>query len=448
MNRLTSDIGTIDGNIAQQFHTIALQAISWITALTVIASVTPLFLVFSVCFVAFTIWIFSMFLPTSQSLRRLEMSTLSPLFSNFGELLHGLTTVRAFHAQRRFLDRITSVVDKFQGMDHFYWTLQNWLAFRLQNMSAVATFILTAMALYTNVSPGLTAFVLTAAGNFIRSTHVLCRRFGSLQMDFVSVERVDELLRLEEEPSGDISPPASWPAYGADIVLDHVTVRYAPHLEPSLNDISIRIPGGSTTAVLGRTGSGKSTLAVTLLNVVRPETGTITIGGLDTKTVTNKALRERVTFVAQDPVLFPGSIRHNLDPLEYHSDEDCDAVLQRVCGRHGWTLETNVEAGGRNVSQGQRQLIGLARAILRRSSVVILDEATASIDYDTSMEIQEILRDELKEATVITIAHRLQAVKDADYAVILDNKRVLRQGPATEMLKQEAEEIAAATAAE
>lgn len=259
-------------------------------------------------------------------------------------------------------------------------------------------------------------------------------------MDFVSVERVDELLRLEEEPSGDVVPPAAWPKYGADIVLDDVTVRYAPHLEPSLNNISIRIPGGSTTAVLGRTGSGKSTLAVTLLNVVRPETGSISIDNLDTKTITNKALRERVTFVAQDPVLFPGSIRHNLDPLEFHSEEECDAVLQRVCGRHGWTLQTNVEAGGRNLSQGQRQLIGLTRAILRRSSIVILDEATASIDFESSMEIQQILREELKEATVITIAHRLQAVKDADYAVILDNKRVLRQGPAAAMLKYETEE--------
>jgi ABC-type multidrug transport system fused ATPase/permease subunit len=447
MNRLTSDIGTIDGNIAQQFHVITMQAISWATSLTVIASVTPLFLVFSVCFVVFTIWIFSLFLPTSQSLRRLEMTSLSPLFANFGELLNGLTTVRAFHAQRRFLDRIIGVVDKFQGMDHFYWTLQNWLAFRLQNMSAFAVFILTAMALYTDVSPGLTAFVLTAAGNFVRSTHVLCRRFGSLQMDFVSVERIDELLRLDEEPSGDIEPPASWPAYGADIVLDDVTVKYAPHLDPSLNNISIRIPGGSTTAILGRTGSGKSTLAVTLLNVVRPETGSIIIDGLDIKTVTNKALRERVTFVAQDPVLFPGSIRHNLDPLEYHTDEECASVLQRVCGRHGWTLDTTIEAGGRNLSQGQRQLIGLTRAILRRSSIVILDEATASIDYESSMEIQAILREDLSEATLIIIAHRLQAVKDADYAVILDNKRVLRQGQAVDLLKDEADEIAAATVA-
>ncbi|KIV98718.1 uncharacterized protein PV09_09505 [Verruconis gallopava] len=434
MNRLTSDIGTIDGGIAQQFHVITFQAITWMTSLAVIASVTPTFLAFSIGYVAFTIWIFSMFLPTSQSLRRLEMTSLSPLFANFGELLHGLTTVRAFHAQHRFLNRIITVVDKFQGMDHFYWTLQNWLAFRLQNMSAISTFILTVLALYTNVSPGLTAFVLTAAGNFVRSTHTLCRRFGSLQMDFVSVERVDELLRLEKEPSGEIEPPASWPSYGADIVLEHVTVRYAPHLEPALNDISIRIPGGSTTAVLGRTGSGKSTLAVTLLNVVRPETGSITIDKLDISTVTNKALRERVTFVAQDPVLFPGNIRHNLDPLEYHSDEECNEVLQRVCGRHGWTLETNIEAGGRNLSQGQRQLIGLTRAILRRSSIVILDEATASIDYESSMEIQQILREELKEATVITIAHRLEAVRDADYAILLDKGRVSRQGPAKDML--------------
>ena len=270
---------------------------------------------------------------------------------------------------------------------------------------------------------------------------MLCRYFGALQMDFVSVERVDELLQLDEEASGSIDPPATWPKFGGDIVLEKVTVRYAPTLDPALIDISLNIPGGSTTAILGRTGSGKSTLAVALLNVVRPESGRIFIDNLDIAEVDNHALRTRVTFVAQDPVLFTGTIRLNLDPMEDHSDEACSEVLQRLCRRHGWTLETNVEAGGRNLSQGQRQLIGLTRAVLRRSPIVILDEATASIDYESSMEIQRILREELKEATVITIAHRLQAVRDADYAIFLDKGRVLRQGPANEMLQQESDDL-------
>ncbi|KAJ5549504.1 hypothetical protein N7513_006738 [Penicillium frequentans] len=428
MNRLTSDIGVVDGNISEQFQVIAFQAITWVSSVLVIASATPAFLIFSLALTIAFVLIFLHFLPTSQSLRRLEMVSLTPLLSNFGELLHGLTTVRAFRAEERFQNRVISVVDKFQGMDHFYWSLQAWLISRFEALSACSTFLLTALALYTNTTPGLTAFVLIAANNFVDSTHQLCKQYGQLQMDFVSVERVDELLHTEEESPGLIEPPAAWPRYGSDITFENVTLRYAPHLDPSLTDISLRIPGGSTTAIVGRTGSGKSTLAVSLLSVIKPETGCVKIDGIDIADVSTQALRTRVTFVAQDPVLFPGSIRLNLDPTEEFANEQCAEVLERLCGRHGWNLDTHIEAGGRNLSQGQRQLIALTRAVLRRSPVVILDEATASIDHETSLEMQQIVREELQSSTVITIAHRVEAVKDADFFVVLDQGRVAQQG--------------------
>ncbi|KAJ5220447.1 hypothetical protein N7468_009651 [Penicillium chermesinum] len=428
MNRLTSDIGVVDGNISEQFQAIAFQAITWVSSILVIASATPTFLVFSLILSTAFVMIFLRFLPTSQSLRRLEMVSLTPLLSNFGELLNGLTTVRAFRAEERFQNRVISVVDKFQGMDHFYWSLQAWLMYRFEGLSALSTFCLTVLALYTNTTPGLIAFVLFAANAFVTSTHALCKQYGQLQMDFVSVERVDELLHIEEEPPGTIDPPAAWPTYSSDIIFDDVSIRYAPHLELALQNVSLRIPGGSTTAIIGRTGSGKSTLAVSLLSAIRPETGQILMDGIDIAKVNTQALRTRVTFVAQDPVLFPGSIRLNLDPTETFSDSQCADVLDRLCGRHGWTLETQIEAGGRNLSQGQRQLIALTRAVLRRSPVVIFDEATASIDHETSLEIQQIVREELEQSTVITIAHRVEAVKDAEYYVVLDHGKVVRQG--------------------
>lgn len=428
MNRLTSDIGVVDGNISEQFQVIAFQAIIWVSSILVIATATPAFLIFSLVLTVAFILIFLRFLPASQSLRRLEMVSLTPLLSNFGELLHGLTTVRAFRAEERFQSRVISVVDKFQGMDHFYWSLQAWLMYRFESLSAFSTFCLTALALYTDTTAGLVAFVLIAANNFVDSTHALCKQYGQLQMDFVSVERIDELLHIEEESPGTIDPPAAWPTYGSDVIFEDVTIRYAPHLDPSLKDISLRIPGGSTTAIIGRTGSGKSTLAVSLLSVIRPETGRILIDGIDIAQVSTQALRTRVTFVAQDPVLFAGSIRLNLDPTEDFSDQQCADVLERLCGRHGWHLESHIEAGGKNLSQGQRQLIALTRAVLRRSPVVILDEATASIDHETSLEIQQIVREELDSSTVITIAHRIEAVKDAEYFVVLDQGMVARQG--------------------
>jgi ABC-type multidrug transport system fused ATPase/permease subunit len=253
-------------------------------------------------------------------------------------------------------------------------------------------------------------------------------RLAGLQTEFISVERIVELIETEQEPKGTLYPPASWPQLGSEVVFANVTVRYAPHLDPSLNDISLHIPGGSTTAILGRTGSGKSTLASAILNIVRAETGNITIDNVSLTNIDVHTLRRRITYVPQDPVLFLGPIRQNLDPVNEFTDEECEAILTRVCSRQGWNLETEVESGGKNLSLGQRQLIGIARAVLRRSPIVILDEATASIDIATSIELQNILREELKEATIIVIAHRVEAVQGADYCVVLQNGRVLRQG--------------------
>ena len=441
MNRMTSDINVIDGNISEQFSAVTWLSMSWISAVAVIATVTPTFLLFSVALTATFILIFRRFLPTSQSLRRLEMVSLTPLMSNFGELLNGLVTVRAFRAQDRFQDRVIRVVDTFQKMDHFYWSLQAWLMYRYDALSAISTFLLTVLALVTGISPGLTAFLLNSAQKFVSSTHYLCKQYGQLQMEFVSVERVVELLHIEQEPEGKIHPPAWWPSFSGDIVFNNVTIKYAPHLDPALAGVSFTIKGGSKTAVIGRTGSGKSTLALTMLATILPSEGSIVVDNVDLAAVDKQILRTRITFLAQDPVLFPGSMRQNLDPLEEHSDEACAGVLQRVCERQGWSLDTPIDGGGRNLSQGQRQLVGLARAVLRRSAIIILDEATASIDVETAMQIQQVLHEEMKESTVITIAHRLEAVRGADYCLVLGKGKVLEQGPAEQMLREKRERL-------
>jgi ABC-type multidrug transport system fused ATPase/permease subunit len=429
MNRLTSDIGTIDGGIADKFLIVIWYGVAWIASMIVIGSVTPLFLLFAAILTIAFVTIFLQFLPTSQSLRRLEMVSLTPLMSNFGALLHGLMTVRAFNAQAQFQEKNIQVTDAFQKMDHFYWSLQTWIMYRFDTLSAVSTFLMTLLAIYSNLSAGLTAFVLTAANKFVQSTHVLCKGYGELQLNFVSVERVVELVHVEQESSSSIDPPAGWPKYGSEVVFENVTMRYQARLDPALIDVSVRFKGGSTNAITGRTGSGKSTMALALLATVLPEKGRILIDGIDIARVNKQALRSRITFLAQEPILFPGTLRHNLDPLQEHSDTACESVLARVCGNYGWTLETQIDSEGKNLSQGQRQLVGLARAILRRSAIIIMDEATASIDLDTSAEIQRVLREELRESTIITIAHRAAAVANAEFCVSLAAGRVSYQGP-------------------
>ncbi|KAF3343906.1 Endo-1,4-beta-xylanase I [Verticillium dahliae VDG2] len=429
MNRLVSDIGMIDGGIMGPLQLTAWFAISWISSMGVIASLTPLFLAFSLGVSAWFVYIFLCFLPTSQSLRRLEMVSLSPLMSNFGILLDGLGTIRAFNAQPHFQHKNIAVVDAFQKMDHFYWSLQSWLMYRFDALSAVSTFALTIVALQKGFSPSLTAFVLTTASQFVEATHNLCRQYGTLQMDFVSVERVIELLSIPSEPCGTTTPPAVWPAAEDAITFNNVTLKYAPHLDPSLVDASFTIPGGSTCAVLGRTGSGKSTLALALLATMHPTEGTIMIGDYKLSDLDVHAWRQRISFVAQDPVLFPGTLRDNLDPLRQFSDGECASVLARVLGGH-WTIKSRVDGGGKNLSQGQRQLVGIGRAVLRRSPLVVLDEATASIDRETAAQVQKVLKGELEGSTVVTIAHRLEAVEGADWFIKLDAGKVVESGPA------------------
>jgi len=252
---------------------------------------------------------------------------------------------------------------------------------------------------------------------------------------------VVELLHLDQEPTGEVTPPAWWPSMSGDIVFENVTIKYAPHLDDALSGISFTIKGGSKTAVIGRTGSGKSTLALAMLATVLPESGRIMVDNVDLAEVDKQLLRTKLTFLAQDPVLFPGTMRQNLDPVNEHPDDDCALVLERVCERQGWDLTTKVEAGGSNLSQGQRQLVGLARAVLRRSAIIILDEATASIDRETAMQIQQVMHEEMKDSTVITIAHRLEAVRNADYCIVLGKGRILEQGPASEMLKAHQEDM-------
>ncbi len=209
MNRVTSDMGTVDGQIAAQIFSCGWNGLNWAFAIGVIASTAPLFLVLALCTTAIFFAVFLHFLPASQSLRRLEMVSLSPLMSNFGTLVEGLTTVRAFRAQRHFQLRNITTTDAFQKMDHFYWSLQAWLQYRFDALSALSTFALTLTALWTGLSSGTVAFLLATAALFVNSTHVLCKKYGELQMQFVSVERVIELLDLEQEDEGDTNPPAA-----------------------------------------------------------------------------------------------------------------------------------------------------------------------------------------------------------------------------------------------
>ena len=428
-NRLIADMGMVDGGILAPLEAFVFNLIALVLSMIAIMLQQPILLAILAAVAILFVYFFRYYVPVSRCLRRMEMRYLTPIIANIGVMQDGLVTIRALRAEEHFQDRHLDAVDDFQKQDHFFWSMAFWLDFRLSMSSASTRAVLVAFMVWRGTPASAVGFVLTQSSIAMAAVQQLCEKFAQLQLDAVSLERVNMLNRIPEEPSGDDTPPDDWPRPCDAVRFEDVSFRYADGLPDVLYKVAFEIPGGSTCAVLGRTGSGKSTIANALLATETASNGAIKIGSIDLAKVNRTELRKRVTFVQQDPTLFPGTLHDNLDPEGKFSDEACLNAIHRVLGPD-WGLDSTIDAGGKNLSQGQRQLVSIGRAVLRRSGLVILDEATASIDRATAALVQRILRDELADSTVITIAHRLEAVEDADWCLRLDKGQVVECGPA------------------
>ncbi|GAA5873644.1 hypothetical protein JCM1840_002987 [Sporobolomyces johnsonii] len=337
----------------------------------------------------------------------------------------------------------------------------------------------------------LKAFISGALNSFLTT---LLGQWSQLEVDLNAVERVTELLSTPQEPPQIIEgkrPPANWPSSVGGISIENLTITYAPTLPPVIKHLSAEFAPRSKIGLVGRTGSGKSTLATALLRFVDPSEGRIVIDGIDISTIGLHDLRSAITLIPQEAVLFSGTVRSNLDPFNQHTDAECLEVLERVglsstaslaptpspgpsraespvppendnghlsvsqqtadgsdsattkvnaaatSGRLSVTLTTPVSAGGHNFSAGQRQLLVMARALLRRSRVIIMDESTASVDFETDEKIQHTIREEFSDSLVITIAHRLRTIIDYDKVLVLDKGEVAEFGTPLDLLRNE-----------
>lgn len=438
-NRLISDMGMVDGGILAPLEGFVYNFIALTLSLVAITTHQPILLIILGSVSILFVYFFRIYVPVSRSLRRMEMRYLTPIIANIGVMQDGLVTIRALRVEDRFQDRHLDAVDDFQKQDHFFWSMAFWLDFRLGISSACTRTLLIVFMIWYGTPASAIGFVLTQTTIAMASVQQLCEKFAQLQLDAVSLERVNMLNKIPEEPSGDDDPPEDWPRPCDDVKFESMSFKYDKDLPSVLDKVTFEIPGGSTCAVLGRTGSGKSTIANALLATQTAAEGTVKIGSMDLARVNRTALRNRVTFIQQDPTLFPGTLHDNIDPEGKFSDAECENAVHRVLGPE-WGLNSSIDAGGKNLSQGQRQLVGIARAVLRRSGLVILDEATASIDRGTAAMVQRILRDELSKSTVVTIAHRLEAVEDANWCVRLDHGKVLECGPAKDLKGKNLEE--------
>ncbi|KAL9047131.1 MAG: hypothetical protein Q9214_000212, partial [Letrouitia sp. 1 TL-2023] len=437
LNRFSSDIYRVDEVLARTFNMLFVNSARALYTLVLIAASTPIFIVLIFPLGVIYFYIQRYYLRTSRELKRLDSISKSPVYAHFQESLGGLTTIRAYRQQMRFAIENERRVDANLRAYFPSINANRWLAVRLEFIGsfiilAAASFAIISVATGSGLSAGMVGLAMSYALQITQSLNWIIRQTVEVETNIVSVERVLEYARLPSEAPERTSkskPKMGWPAHGAVSIKDYSS-RYRPGLDMVLNNINLEIKSHEKIGVVGRTGAGKSSLTLALFRIIEPASGCISIDGLNTSNIGLLDLRSRLAIIPQDAALFEGSIRDNLDPGHVYDDTDLWNVLDHARLRdHVWAMEGRLEAriyeGGSNLSQGQRQLISLARALLTPTNILVLDEATAAVDVETDALLQATLRSRIfKDRTIITIAHRLNTILDSDRIVVLDRGSV------------------------
>ncbi|CAF1143852.1 unnamed protein product [Adineta ricciae] len=430
INRFSKEIDSIDSALPTSISQ------SIIVLVSVIATI--LFLIYGswfaiVVLLPLTILFFyfrRVYIASSRQLRRLDSVTRSSIYANFSETIQGLSSIRAYHVQQRFVEAFDKLMDRNQSCCFASTVANRWLGVRLEMISNLIIFFtaITSVFLRDHLTAGTVGLMMTYALQITNFLNFLVRTTSEIETNIVSVERINEYAELKSEASWEIpetKPSLRWPTNG-NIQIKQLSTQYREQLELVLKDINVNIEHGDKIGIIGRTGSGKSSLCLALLRIIEPTNGTIVIDNVDIRTIGLHDLRSKITIIPQDAVIFAGSIRFNLDPFGYYSDTEIWSAVELVhlkdcLIKRGNDLSYMLAEGGQNMSAGERQLLCLARALLRKSKIFILDEATAAIDMETDRLIQLTIRSALKNATVITIAHRLHTILDSTKIIVLSN---------------------------
>ncbi|KAJ3535457.1 hypothetical protein NM688_g6972 [Phlebia brevispora] len=381
-----------------------------------------------------------------------ESVTKSPLYSMYGETIAGVTVVRAFGASSKYLRDMLCRVDTNANPFYWRWGVNRWLSARFDQASSVVVGVIGLLIVITpSISASTAGFALAFAATITNTINFLVRRIVGLEQSMVAVERIKEYAELKPEPPEFIEPrpPASWPTKG-EIKCEDLCIRYAPELPDVLHNLNFEIRAGEKVGILGRTGSGKSTLALSFFRFVEPTQGRIVIDGLDICTIGLTDLRSKLTIIPQDPTVLSGTLRSTLDVFNEYEDAEIFEALRRVhlippdgaeedpeiVNANAFrNLDCPVSEGGENFSTGEKQLLCMARAILKRTRVLVMDEATASVDYATDELIGKTIRQEFAQSTILTIAHRLRTVIDYDRVMVLDQGRIAEFDKPSTLLK-------------
>ncbi|KAG0261888.1 hypothetical protein DFQ27_002716 [Actinomortierella ambigua] len=476
VNRFSSDVFAIDESVSWNFINVLLCGASAIGTIIVIATATPIFLVIVPPLLVAYLFVQAYYMRSSRAMKRIDSVSKSPLYQHFSETLSGVSSIRALHASERFIQENAAKADK-SAQAYFTWVLGNrWLQIRLELLGAI---IVLAAALFSvlgrnKLDASIVGLSLSYALNVTQDITWLVRSYCDLQNQLVAVERIHEMSSLNQEAPAetdvDKTLPPNWPQKG-HVVFNNYSTRYRQGLDLVIKNIDFEVQPGEKVGIVGRTGAGKSSLTLALFRIVEAanshwakashngsdsdasdeaklkrleeeakaaelekveveeDGGSIIIDGVDISTVGLKTLRQHLAIIPQDPTLFAGTVRDNLDPFSEHQDADLWAALERAHLKEHVTslqggLSFKVSQNGDNFSVGQRALICLARALLRKSKILVLDEATAAVDMQTDELIQRTIRAEFKDRTILTIAHRIKTIVDSDKILVLEKGRV------------------------
>ncbi|KAH8845114.1 hypothetical protein MCOR27_007086 [Pyricularia oryzae] len=486
LNRFTSDMFSVDRRVAMDLGQSMSNVLQVLTIIAASLSVSKYVNLFGLALLILYVQIASEYISAAREVKRLNSVVWSPIYDQFSSVLNGLSTIRGFGRTSFYTDRMYELIDTATKTQWALALCQRWMAFRMGVLGVLFVTVVAGAVAFGRVDAALAGFSLTFALGYTSALTALLQNMASIELGFNATERVLEYGELETEPEGGQDAPAAWPTQGR-IEVENLTVAYAEDLPPVLKNLTFTVEAGERVGIIGRTGAGKSTLASVLFRLLEPREGSVRIDNIDIAKLNLEQLRSRLAIIPQDPFLFSGTLRSNLDMEDEMDDYELLTALQRVHlikpaepvrpsayapaaspsageseddtlldasdenGGQGTEtpsetgassafkdLSTPISTGGSNLSQGQRQLVCLARALLARPKIVVLDEATSAVDRTTDAAIQESIREDFSVTgcTVFVIAHRLSTVADFDKILVLKEGRVAQMGTPGELLKR------------
>ncbi|XP_070940281.1 multidrug resistance-associated protein 1 isoform X2 [Macaca nemestrina] len=445
VNRFSKELDTVDSMIPEVIKMFMGSLFNVIGACIVILLATPIAAIIIPPLGLIYFFVQRFYVASSRQLKRLESVSRSPVYSHFNETLLGVSVIRAFEEQERFIHQSDLKVDENQKAYYPSIVANRWLAVRLECVGNCIVLFAALFAVISrhSLSAGLVGLSVSYSLQVTTYLNWLVRMSSEMETNIVAVERLKEYSETEKEAPWQIqetAPPSNWPQVGR-VEFRNYCLRYREDLDFVLRHINVTISGGEKVGIVGRTGAGKSSLTLGLFRINESAEGEIIIDGINIARIGLHDLRFKITIIPQDPVLFSGSLRMNLDPFSQYSDEEVWTSLE-LAHLKGFVsalpdkLDHECAEGGENLSVGQRQLVCLARALLRKTKILVLDEATAAVDLETDDLIQSTIRTQFEDCTVLTIAHRLNTIMDYTRVIVLDKGEIQEYGAPSDLLQQ------------